>query len=1077
MQTRAHGPRLPRLRWPALPLPAARQLLAAPACWIAAVGLLGAALGGAILVRHAQQLGQAVAVSAPTGQARLLPQFESVLPGATLQVPDSGAVRVQNVGGATVLVAPAVRAAPVLRIDLCAQMPGAATAASKMTPLHIGAQEADLARWAGADAPTGLRAVALAGPHAADMPHLVISGTPFAQGTPLRLRWQGGATPARWIDASGPGAAPSAAPSAGEAALGREGWLLWRPDAMLHVSRAGEGSQACRAGHLLLQVLRTDRDVADGAAHTLVAAIGADGKTVSANLAAGAYRVPAGPAPGLEDQALFEQLRSRGLVRLNGEGMAELAPRDLAQWRAAQDEARAGQLAPWDQVVLDDAAAKLLKHAYRRADGAYVREQLRIFNGEQRLLAWRVPLADGAAQTAWQASAGRGSAGVSAGVSDPMPASAARLFSAVGEGWQAWHRVASGPGATRLSVQLPQGAPPGQRLRLMLIGRAGAVEGAVLRRREAICTGRACASADAAQMLELEVTPGARSVSVAVTGLDMAALAMPGDQQYRHLRVADGQLDWLPLAAPAVRNGAANLAAPPAVILEDRHGAPLWQDGAPTAAASAAGLAPLLGIRAGHTASVAGMLARLPANGPASHTARLSIDLRLQAASQRAIDCIGMRHGSWDGVACKGGQAPPAGRHAGLVILDAENGDILAAAGAGGVAVGAANWSEVRNFDRSDPARSPLRLPAFQHDGGAHASPGSTFKVISALGLEQAAQRDPQLDALLGGPPLGDINRLARQKGFAFETAAAAYPLSAGRAHITNYKDQGLDRRAVNGRLGLSQALTYSLNTWFAWVGELSDQSLFGRAEGGVPDLQPLEPGALDRVRPIVGMARKLGFGSALRLDGGLLPPDYRWGIWDALQASAAHIDPVHTRHELRQMAIGLRMQVTPLQMALAAAAVGQGSVQAPRLLLTLDGRAASAGAATPVGVRLDRVRAGMKGVVDVGTAAGAFRGPALARLRQGLSGKTGTAPTGSGDEATVWFTGFLEPGSLPGQTHRLAMAAFVSHSSGSGGEHAAPIIAAVLVEAARAGELQPAMPGARRVLASVATGAEQRGN
>jgi cell division protein FtsI/penicillin-binding protein 2 len=100
--------------------------------------------------------------------------------------------------------------------------------------------------------------------------------------------------------------------------------------------------------------------------------------------------------------------------------------------------------------------------------------------------------------------------------------------------------------------------------------------------------------------------------------------------------------------------------------------------------------------------------------------------------------------------------------------------------------------------------------------------------------------------------------------------------------------------------------------------------------------------------------------------------------------------------------------------------------------------------------VRLDRIRAGMKGVVDEGTAAGAFRAHEFDVLRPGLFGKTGTAPTGQRDGAgrelaTVWFTGWLEPGSVPGQAHRLALAAFVSHSEATGGEHAAPIAAAVL--------------------------------
>ncbi|MET0208914.1 MAG: penicillin-binding transpeptidase domain-containing protein, partial [Burkholderiaceae bacterium] len=193
------------------------------------------------------------------------------------------------------------------------------------------------------------------------------------------------------------------------------------------------------------------------------------------------------------------------------------------------------------------------------------------------------------------------------------------------------------------------------------------------------------------------------------------------------------------------------------------------------------------------------------------------------------------------------------------------------------------------------------------------------------------------------------------------------------------------------------------------------------------------------------GAAHRLGFEQPVRLDGGLLPADFDWRAWDALQATPAHIDTIHTRHELRQMAIGLRMQTTPLQMALVAAAVGEGRTVAPRLLLSLDGRAAQAGTGKPLGVRMDRVRAGMKGVIDSGTAAGAFRAAGFDALRPGLYGKTGTAPVGQDDLATVWFMGWLEPGTLPGQTGRLAFAAFVSHSAATGGGHAAPVVAALL--------------------------------
>ncbi|MET0321581.1 MAG: penicillin-binding transpeptidase domain-containing protein, partial [Duganella sp.] len=568
-----------------------------------------------------------------------------------------------------------------------------------------------------------------------------------------------------------------------------------------------------------------------------------------------------------------------------------------------------------------------------------------------------------------------------------------------------------------------------------------AVTGAAARL-NAACTGRACRRTDDVQEVALTLLPGARQVALAVRPL---AFSAPDDQRYRHLRVAGGRLAWHPLDDRLADGGAARATAAPAspVRLVDRHGAVLWHDGAPTRAASDAGLAPLLGVGPEHGGSVAGMLARLPSAGAAVN-ATLTLDLPLQELSQRILACVGMRHGRWDGRACVGGQPAPEGRRAGLVIIDTETGDVLAAAGAGAGEVTAANWAEVRDVDRADPARSPLRLPALQHDGGAHQSPGSTFKVISALGLEMAARSDPQLGALLDGMPLDAINRLAQQRGYGFRTGAAIYPLDPRRAHITNYREQGLDRRAREGKLGLAQALTYSLNTWFAWTGELSDRTLLGSPDGGAPGVQALDADALDAVRPIVAAAHRLGFERPVRLDGGLLPADFSWRAWDALQATAAHIDPIQTRHELRQMAIGLRMQVTPLHMALASAAVGQGRLVTPRLLLSLAGRDSAVAPMPPTGARLDRIRAGMKGVVDAGTGAGAFAGPALAGVRPGLYGKTGTAPTGD-HTATVWFTGWLEPGSLPGQRHRLAMAAFVSHSGGTGGEHAAPVVAAVL--------------------------------
>lgn len=995
--------------------------------WIGAAGVLATVGGAAVIAGHARHLGEAGRAQLAGAAVSSVDALQGAAPGAAFVVPSRSGISVTDHGGAAIVIASGMRAAPPVRVDLCTQM----QADARLSPLRIGYQFDDIARLVARSEAAGkslaLRNVALASAETKDMPQVTISGLASSDfSNSLKLAYAPRENPVRWVS------------DAGEGKFRRDGWLVWR-DAALRVHR--RASTGCsKAGELVLQLYRKDEADPERA---LVTAFPQAGQAVSAWLRPGKYIVPETPRASLEDQALFLALQSQGLVRLNQEGLIDLAPRDLATWQSAPDSARVGQLAAWTNVAANHDAMQLFKRLYRMADGAYVREQVRIFNSERRLLAWRVRPAHAA--QAWQASVATAPVATAA----ELPLAAARLFAEVPQGWAAWSRLAAWPEAgVRSSARLEMPLARSGKIEVMLVGRLLSVSGARLvgDARDA-CTGRACPSPAAVQVLVLEPLPGARSITLDALPLEMGALS--GDQQYRHLRVAGGKLAWRALAS---NSSTARRAAPAAVNLHDRHGTLLWSGGAPAPVAVAAGLAPLLGMRAEHANSVAGMLARIESPGGEPHNARLTLDLALQQASHGALDCVGMRRGRWDGIHCNGGQPAPRGRQAGLVIIDTASGDVLAAAGAGTGVVDGANWNEVRDFDRANPDRSPLRLPALQHDGGAHRSPGSTFKVISALGLELAAQRDPQIDALLAGMPLPAINRLAHKKGFAFQTNAASYPFGTKLAHITNYKDQHLDRRARDGRLGLPQALTYSLNTWFAWSGELSDASLFGRAEGGAPDLQALEPGALDGVRPIAAMAHRLGFERELRLDGGLLPQDFNWSPWDALQASQARIDPIRTRHELRQMAIGLRMQVTPLHMAMVAGAVGQGRAIAPRLLLELDGRDADAGAAPKLGVRLDRIRTGMKGVVDAGTAAGAFRGTHLESIRRGLSGKTGTSPaivTGADgtrrELATVWFTGWLEPGSIPGQKGRLAVAAFVSHSEATGGEHAAPVVAAVL--------------------------------
>ncbi|KFI05853.1 penicillin-binding transpeptidase domain-containing protein [Massilia sp. BSC265] len=997
------------------PPPAVRRRPAVMPWLLLACGVV--VLGAVVLAQAARSLASN-AGDTVSEDATALSVLQPLLGGVTLRVPREPGIEVVRHGAGALVVASSVRLEPPVRIDLCTQVRDPARPV--LLPLRIGYPFIEAAALASA------RQVLLAAP-GSRMPRVELRGD--ARGE-LRLRWEAasnagskvGAATAAWVGDAGNGAVVRG--THGEGALGKSGWLVWKAGA-LRLTRLA--SSSCpQAGELLVQHATVQQSGTG-----LVQAFGAGGALPALQLAPGEYRVPAAAPRGLEDALLFEQLQARGLIRLGRNGLAEVAPRDLAGWSAAAPDARA-PLPGWEHLRLDGEGRKLLERLYYRADGAYVREQLRVFNSERRLLAWRVR---SDSLQLWQASVG----GAAVAQDDGLPVAAMRLFARLPEGWAPWRRIGAwdtardGGGQAATALLTLEQAEPAE---LLLAGRLRHVLGATAAV-SGMCDGRACRDRDAVQRVFLVPQPGAQRIVLEVEPLDLARLSGSADAAYRHVRADGGRLAWQ--ALPASRGGMRP--APAEVRLTGRGGEVLWSDGRASAAAQAAGLAPLLGVHREHASSVAGMLARLPGS---HHSARLSLDLRLQAAAQGVLDCVGLREGTWDGKRCVGAGAVPPGRQAGMVLLDAGNGDVLAAAGGGMGALDPGRWPEIRDFDRADPARSPLRLPAFQHDGGARRAAGSTFKVVTALGLEAAARGDERLDRLLAGMPLREIDAMARGSGHGFRTGAPAYPQEGG-ARITNFREQLAGTRAVEGRLGLAQAMTHSVNTWFAWTAELGDRSLGGRPSGGLPGVREIEPGALDTVRPVAGMARRLGFGTPLRLDGGLLPDDFRWNPWDALQASASRLDPIGTRHEVRQMAIGLRMQATPLQMALVAAAVGQGRQVAPRLLLELDGRAAAVQPGAEPGVRLDRIRAGMKGVIDGGTAAAAFRGKEFGRLRAGLFGKTGTAPTGEDGAATVWFMGWLEPGSLPGQTRRLAFAAFVSESRLTGGAHAAPLVAALL--------------------------------
>ncbi|MFY9265679.1 MAG: penicillin-binding protein 2 [Solirubrobacterales bacterium] len=271
---------------------------------------------------------------------------------------------------------------------------------------------------------------------------------------------------------------------------------------------------------------------------------------------------------------------------------------------------------------------------------------------------------------------------------------------------------------------------------------------------------------------------------------------------------------------------------------------------------------------------------------------------------------------------------------------------------------------EPRLFDRVSQAAYP---------------PGSTFKVVTAAAaLDGGAFRT---DSMLDGKSPQDFS---------------GTPLS-------NSGDRSF------GRISLTTALTNSVNTVWAQVGE----------EVGAKTMIEYMKRFGFYAKPPVDLPRGQVVASGLRSAGDLLPDD--------------------TAIDVARVAIGQeRLAVTPIQMATVAATVANDGVRvAPHIANEFRDRV---GRQTKR-IETDRVErvmssktaaeltAMMQNVVAEGT------GTAAALAGIDVAGKTGTAETNGGASNQAWFIGFA-----PAQRPRYAIAVTIQETTEQGGTVAAPI-------------------------------------
>jgi peptidoglycan glycosyltransferase len=289
-------------------------------------------------------------------------------------------------------------------------------------------------------------------------------------------------------------------------------------------------------------------------------------------------------------------------------------------------------------------------------------------------------------------------------------------------------------------------------------------------------------------------------------------------------------------------------------------------------------------------------------------------------------------------------------------------------------------------YDLSKLNENELEAPLVDRATQGEFPPGSTFKVVTAAAGLDSGTITPE--TTIDAPGELDVQGQPLQNDF-----------------TENF-----------GPIALDTALTSSVNTWFAQLGEqVGEETLFEYMD-------------------------RFGFNSTPAID---LPEDQvsQSGIYEDGELLGPG-DPI----DIARVAIGQeRLLVTPLQMAEVAAAVANGGkLMKPQIwsrVVDPDGRVTKrmepSQYSEPISSETaEELTTAMEGVVTEGT------GTNAAIPGVPVAGKTGTAETpgnaacgGGAEENQAWFIGFA-----PAEDPKIAIAATVGCTTQFGNDVAAPI-------------------------------------
>ena len=770
-------------------------------------------------------------------------------------------------------------------------------------------------------------------------------------------------------------------------------------------------------------------------------------------------------AAATEDARLFHDLLDAGLLLPTADGTIDRLPEDYALLERIADEQ-----APFARSA---ETRRTRRHLLRQLDssgvGSLVRRELRLWNQTRTVTAVRDdrPRAEGDTSTRWSAFNSRGRP---LPPSDLVPESFGFVHGGIlRAGFSDWLSAHAGSGPVTFRTEIA-----GTTARVLTIQVVGELDTqtvpphADVERRTPPPTS-SCAEDSVAYVVRVPIPAGERPTAVTLTvtptpncsgnvhGLAIRLVTPEGDAQPRYA--------WRSIrrAKPASR-----------FVVRTADGIALTSqdgDGSPTRATYDLGLLPIVGTGRGDTLSLSGMLARTP-SPPRTVALALTIDSHAQKAAHDAL--------RW-GITRLGNDRWAAERKGALVVLDAEDGAILAVAGHPTVPLGVHPW-DYAAFSTTYPLRDPATVIAWEVVD-KHNTPGSTFKPVTALALmmEQNPSIRETLHSLIRGVDssgLTSLTGLSRNSSrFLAYKGAKAIP-NFGGAPFGRYWSRPQRARAClpattssasgRARFGLTEAVQFSLNAWFARLALLMEQAKIDEYAARIENHDGARIPAPELT--LTRTARWLGIDDRTRLDlAANVPPTVRLARFaspavDVLFPQLARSTVAGMAFNKRDLGarrlmmyttalngIGQTVSASPLHMALAAATVSSGHRVGPHLLSLWDGRPLPAPPTTPLPVApelLDHLRSGMKAVVEAGTAARAFPPPLACRVY----GKTGTAEIDAARSFnSAWFIGWREPATTAGR--RLAIACMVTHATGQfrfGGTACAPVVSRFLEELER---------------------------